>query len=139
MRIVTAMRWIMLVSGLLTTTMVYAALDPQAAMQSTFGETIDGAAADIVVRSWGALIALVGLMLIYGAFDTAARPLVLGVAGASKLVFIGLVLSHGTRFLGPAALPVAVDSVMVLLFAWYLVASWRTPARPAATSMTAPV
>ena len=38
----TRIRWIMLVSGLLTFTMIYAALAPQAAMQKTFGATLEG-------------------------------------------------------------------------------------------------
>ena len=53
-------KWIMLVSGALTCTMVYAAIAPQAALRSTFGETLEGPLADIVVRNWGALITLVG-------------------------------------------------------------------------------
>lgn len=56
--IVTSMKWIMLVSGGLTCTMLYAAVAPQPALQSTFGESIDGPVADIVVRNWGVLIAL---------------------------------------------------------------------------------
>jgi hypothetical protein len=81
-------KWIMLLSGALTCTMVYAAIAPQAALRSTFGETLEGAAADIVVRNWGALITLMGAMLIYGAFNPAVRSFALVVAGASKLVFI---------------------------------------------------
>jgi hypothetical protein len=43
------------------------------------------------------------------------------VAGTSKLVFIALVLSHGRRYLAhQACLSVAVDLLMVALFAWYL-------------------
>lgn len=37
------MRWLMFVSGALTFTMVYAAFAPQAALQSNFGATLDGA------------------------------------------------------------------------------------------------
>lgn len=139
MSIVAAMKWIMIVSGILTTTMVYAAIDPQGSIRSTFGETIDGAAAVIVVRNWGALIALVGGMLIYGAFNTAVRPLVLTVAGASKAIFIGLILSHGTRFLGTAGLPVAVDSLMIVLFAWYLAAAPKAAATAPPARMPASV
>ncbi|MEO8679582.1 MAG: hypothetical protein ABI665_11080 [Vicinamibacterales bacterium] len=119
--IVANMKWIMLVSGLLTSTMFYAALAPQAALRSTFGEAIEGPVADVVVRNWGALIGLVGAMLIYGAFAPLSRSLVLAVAGASKLVFIGLVLSQGSRFLGAqAGAAIAIDGVMVVLFAAYL-------------------
>ena len=58
---------VMIVSGVLTMTMIYAALAPEAALRSTFGESVSGPVADIVVRNWGALIALVGAMLIYAA------------------------------------------------------------------------
>ena len=114
-------KWIMLVSGALTCTMVYAAIAPQAALRSTFGETLEGPLADIVVRNWGALIALMGAMLIYGAFNPAVRSPALAVAGASKLVFIALVLSHGGRYLGQqAGIAIAIDLVWVVLFALYL-------------------
>ena len=128
MLIVTAIRWIMLISGILTATMVYAAIDPEGSMRSTFGETLPAGAPALVIRNWGALIALVGAMLIYGAFNVSVRPLVLVVAGVSKAVFIGLVLSEGTRYLGTAGVPVAVDSVMIVLFAWYLAVAPRTAA-----------
>ena len=62
------MKWLMLVSGVLTCTMIYAAIAPQAALRSNFGSVLEGPVAEIVVRNWGVLIALVGLMLIYGAF-----------------------------------------------------------------------
>jgi hypothetical protein len=53
---------IMLFSGILTITMVYAALSSEAALRSTCGESFSGPVADIVVRNWGAFIALVGVM-----------------------------------------------------------------------------
>jgi hypothetical protein len=120
--IVANMKWVMLVSGVLTSTMIYAAIAPQAALRSTFGEALDGPLAEIVVRNWGALIALVGAMLIYGAFSPASRPLVLTVAGVSKLVFIGLVLTYGTQFLGQqVGVAMGIDLVMVVLFIVYLI------------------
>jgi hypothetical protein len=133
MWIVHNMRWIMLVSGGLTATMVQAAITPDAALQSNFGETVSGPLAHLVVRNWGALIALVGGMLIYGAFNQIQRPLVLIVAGASKVVFIALVLSDGARYLShQVGVAVAIDSVMVVLFGWYLVAVRSAAPRAAA-------
>ena len=127
------MRWIMLVSGVLTATMVQAAITPDAALRSNFGETVSGPLAHLVVRNWGALIALVGGMLIYGAFNPIHRPLVLIVAGASKAIFIALVLSEGARYLNQqAGVAVAIDSVMVVLFGWYLVAARSAAARDTA-------
>lgn len=54
-------------------------------VQSNFGDTLEGSVSEIVVRNWGALIGLVGAMLIYGAYHPATRPLVLAVAGISEL------------------------------------------------------
>jgi len=120
--IVANMKGIMLLSGALTCTMVYAALAPQAALRSTFGESLEGPLAEIVVRNWGALIGLVGAMLIYGAYHPATRPLVLTVAGVSKLTFITLVLVHGQQFLDEqAGVAIAVDAVWVILFIGYFI------------------
>lgn len=119
-------KWVMLVSGVLTCTMVYAVFAPQAALTSTFGETLQGPLAEIIVRNWGALITLIGLMLIYGAFSPAVRPLVLVVAGASKLIFIALVLAQGSRFLSQqAGIAIAIDAIWVVLFALYLLSPRR--------------
>jgi magnesium-transporting ATPase (P-type) len=127
--IVDKIKWIMLVAGALTCTMLYAAIAPQAALQSNFGEPLSGPIADIVVRNWGVLIALIGAMLIYGAYHPPVRMLVLTVAGLSKLVFAALVLSHGARFLGyQAGIAVAVDLIWVAVFAAYLFCAPRRPA-----------
>ena len=125
--LVANMRWVMLAAGILTCTMVYGLLAPQAALRSTFGETLDGPLAEVVVRNWSALIAIIGAMLIYGAFRPVHRPPILIAAGASKLVFIALVLLQGGRYLGQqAGVAIAVDLVMVALFAAYLLASRRS-------------
>ena len=101
--IVTKIKWIMLVSGVLTCTMIYAFIAPQAALQANFGASIDGPLVQIVVRNWGALIALVGAMLIYGAYAPVHRRLILTVASVSKAIFISLILIHGSQFLSVAA------------------------------------
>lgn len=123
---------IMLVSGLLTCTMLYAAIDPAGALASTFGAHLDGPAAEVVVRNWGALIFLVGAMLIYGAFKPAVRALVLAVAAVSKLVFAGLILWQADAFSGGSAMiAVAIDLVWVVLFAGLLLAMRPTSSPPA--------
>ena len=124
---------LMTVSGLLTLTMIYALFAPEAALQSNFGESLSGPVASIVVRNWGALIALVGAMLIYGARNPAVRPLVLTVATSSKLVFIALVLSHGGRYLSQqVGIAVVVDAIWIVLFVIYLLAAGRQPVPAAA-------
>ena len=127
--IVGSMKWIMLVSGALTCTMLYATIAPQAALQGTFGDTLEGPVAEIVVRNWGVLIGLMGAMLMYGAYNHAARPLILTVAGLSKVTFIALILILGRPFLGyQAGIAVVSDVVQVSLFAGYLLSARREPA-----------
>jgi hypothetical protein len=119
---------IMILCGVLTMTMLYAAIAPDAALRSTFGESLSGPVADIVVRTWGVLIALVGAMLVYAARKPVLRPMALTVAGASKAMFAALVLSHGGRFLGyQAGVAVVVDVLSVMMFAAYLLSVRRTP------------
>ena len=121
--VVANIQWIMLVSGVLTATMIFAAIAPQAALRQTFGETLDGPLVEVVVRNWGALIASVGGLLIYGAYDEPSRPLILIFAGATKVIFIALVVAQGGRYLRKqAGVAVIVDVIIVALFATYLVA-----------------
>jgi hypothetical protein len=112
---------IMVISGLLTLTMLYATISPVAASQSFFQETPQGAMASIVVPNWGVLIGLMGALLLYGAFHAPSRKLALVVAGASKIAFIVLILMQGDRYLGGLQAALIVDGVMVVLFAVYLV------------------
>ena len=68
-------------------------------------------------------------MLIYGAFNPRSRPLILTVAGVSKLIFITLILVYGRQYLGQqAGVAIAIDSVMILLFVCYLLAARRKEA-----------
>lgn len=121
-------KWIMLVAGLLTCTMLYAAIDPLGALRATFGDTLpDGPLVQIVVRNWGALITLVGALLIYGAYRPAARPVVLALAVVSKLVFIGLVLTYGQAYLDKAGPAIAFDLVVVGLLSVGLLQALRQP------------
>ena len=111
---------IMVVSGLLTLTMLYAAISPVSASQSFFQETPEGAMASIVVPNWGVLIGLMGALLLYGAFHAPSRKLALVVAGAIKIAFIALTLMQGERYLGGLQTALIIDAVMVVLFAVYL-------------------
>jgi hypothetical protein len=120
-------KWIMFVSGVLTATMFYAAIAPAAALRSTFGESLEGDLAEIVVRNWGLLVGMIGALLIFGAFRGSYRRPILLVAILTKTAFIGLVLTYGNRFLGnQAGIAIAIDAVAVTLFALYLIATGRS-------------
>lgn len=123
-------RWIkpiMIISGGLTLTMIYAVFAPQAALSGMFGDTLSGPLAEIIVRNWGALIAIGGAMLLWGAFHPEVRSLVLLAVGGSKLVFIGLVLLCGWEYIsGQAGWAIGIDALWVVLFALYLLESRRS-------------
>jgi hypothetical protein len=122
----TNIKWIMLLAGAATCGMVWAAIAPQAALLTMFGETLDGPLAEILVRNWGALITLVGAMLIWGAFNPQVRVMALTIAVTSKLVFIALVLSYGRHYVAAqAGIALALDLVWVALLAWYLISARR--------------
>ena len=128
---VASIKWIMLIAGILTASMFYTALAPHASMLKSFGHNLESAGplAELVVRNWGFLIGLVGLMLIYGAFVPPARRLVLSVATISKIWFVGLLFTVGHDYLDhPIHAAVIVDSIEVLLFVAYLLAT-RHPMR----------
>ena len=112
------MKWIMLVSGAITFTVISAAFAPQLALSSMFGSSLEGPIAEVVVRQFGVIVALIGGMLIYGAFNPDVRQLVLIVAGLSKLAFVTLVVVYG--FAQQLMHVVIIDGSMVLIFVVYL-------------------
>ncbi len=121
--VVNHIKGIMLVCGVLTCSMVLALVAPDMALHNTFGAHLEGPLAEVVVRSWGSLITLVGGLLIYAAFHPLHRRLVAAVAALGKLIFVLLLLSIGSAYLQTAMLTVVADSVMVLLLVMYLVGS----------------
>jgi hypothetical protein len=121
--VVKHIKWIMLVSGLVTCTMVVAVFAPDPVMHFLFGESPSGPVAGVISRSWGALVALTGAMLVYGAFRPVYRNLVLLVTAVSKGVLVLLLLTMGAQYLATAYLTVVIDGVWVILFTMYLVSS----------------
>lgn len=114
----------MLAAGLLTCTMIQALIFPEASIQSNFGQSPDSHLFELIVRNWGALIGLEGVMLIYGAFVESVRRFVLVMAGTSKIVFIILVLTAQESYLRfGAGTAIIVDSILVTLFVIYLLAT----------------
>jgi len=113
-------KWIMLVSGLLTCTMLQAVFAPETAVGDFFGEPLQGALANMIVRSWGVLITLIGLMLIYGAFNPQNRKFAAVIAATSKIAYVILVISLGDPYLNNAVLVVGFDSTIAIILLLYV-------------------
>ena len=120
--IITNIKWVMLVSGVLTFTMFYGLFAPQAALESMFGASFNGTLENIVSRSWSALVGLIGAILIYGFLSQKNRVFAISVAAFSKVVFVLLVLLYGQEFLSKAAPAIAMDCVVIILSGVYLFA-----------------
>ena len=120
--IVKNIKWVMLVSGVFTFTMFYGLFAPQAGLELMFGASFTGTLETIVIRSWSALIGLIGAVLIFGAFSNKHRVFSIVVASLSKLIFVSLMLLYGQEFLGTAALAIGMDCVVIVLAAFFLAA-----------------
>lgn len=109
----------MVFSGALTLTMLLPEFPPAIAGRAMFEGLVADGVAPLLFSNWRILIGLSGVLLIAGAFFVPLRAPALIFAALSKMGFIALVLTRGYQdSLGPA---VIVDSVMVLLFAAFLV------------------
>jgi hypothetical protein len=115
--------WVLIVSGALTCSMIVMALAPRFAMRSTFGEVAEGPVANLVARSWGAMIFASGLMLIYAAYHAEARLPILLYSIAGKLGFAGLVLTEPRFRRAGALITAGGDLVIVALLVLYLIAA----------------
>jgi len=119
--IITNIKWIMVIAGLLTCSMIFAVFAPQAALISMFGEALTEPLAQVVVRSWGFLIFLMGVLLIYGAFKPVYRNLCLVIVSLSKVAFIAILLIFGDQYIGTSAVSLILDSILITLFTYYLI------------------
>ena len=119
-------KWIMLVSGVLTSTLLLAAIATDSALRMIFGETLEGPLSDIIVRNWGVLVGIVGMLLIYGAFNEHVRKLVLVLATTSKVAFVGLILAFGSNYLSKVWTSIAIDTLFIVLFVVYLLGEMNT-------------
>ncbi|MGE8502342.1 MAG: hypothetical protein ACN6P1_08945 [Pseudomonas sp.] len=106
-------KWLMLVSGALTATMFYGVVAPQAALESMFGTSFDGQLESIIIRSWSALVGLIGIVMIYGALNERHRVFSASIAALSKAIFVSLVMIYGQKFLGSVAPAIALDLLVI--------------------------
>jgi len=110
----------MLLSGVVTCTTLAAAIAPQDALLTMFGSSLTEPLADLVVRSWGFLVFLMGTLLIYGAFNQDSRMLCIMKAGVSKIGFLLLILMFGKQYMDTLWVTVVFDSIVVMVLVLYV-------------------
>ena len=119
--IVRNIKWIMLLSGVITCSTFFAVIAPQAALLSMFGSDLTEPLANLVARSWGFLVSIMGILLIYGAFNEDARMLCIITAGISKIGFLFLILIFGTDYIDNLWVTIVFDTIVALTLATYVV------------------
>ena len=115
-------QWMLLAAGLLTCSTIQATVAPRATVRTYFGEAPDSPQFDLVVRNWGRLITAAGALLIWASFAPDVRLAAIALAIVTKTAFIALMLGSGVMK-RQAWVALVVDSIMVFLFAAYLIAT----------------
>ena len=87
-----------------------------------FGVSFSGSLESRIVRSWSALVGLIGVVLIFGAFSEKHRVFAISIAAFSKVIFVSLMFIYGQVFLGKAAPAVVMDCAVIVLAVFFLVA-----------------
>src|SRR5262245_51282896 len=96
--LVAKFKWIMMLAGLVSCAAVWGVIQPKDAEKYLFDKALKGDLGEIVVRDWAVLLTLVGVMLIYGAFQPQHRTPILIGASINKLAFVVLMLVYGKDF-----------------------------------------
>ncbi len=115
-------QWVLLAAGLLTASMIQATIAPRATVRTYFGDAPHSPQFDLVVRNWGMLITAAGALLIWASFEPGVRLAAIALAIVTKTAFIALMLGSGVMR-RQAWVALVVDTIMVALFATYLIAT----------------
>ena len=126
MMVVKHIKWIMLLAGLTTCSTLIAVFAPEEALMNLFGASLTEPLANVVVRSWGFLVFLMGALLIYGAFRPESRMLCIVTAGLSKIGFLLCIALFGSDYADALRITVIFDSAVVAVLAVYVIASKDT-------------
>lgn len=114
-------KWVMVICGMLTCTMLLGLFSPDQWLHDNLGESLTTGPENLAIRGWMALIGLMGIMLIYGGFHLPVRNYSLVIAGTNKIILIVLASVYGKAYLSfGLGTAVVADAVMVVLFALYL-------------------
>ncbi|MDW3098229.1 MAG: hypothetical protein R8J41_09045 [Alphaproteobacteria bacterium] len=112
--------WILLVSGVITSSMLVAVVAPRLVFQQFFGTILDGPLGNAIMRNWGLVIGMSGLLLIYAAYDETVRIPIMLFSIVGKVFFSMQVFAAGST-LKAARGGAIIDLVIGLVFCAYLI------------------
>jgi hypothetical protein len=111
---------ILLITGLATAGVLVVFLAPAPVMKLLFGQAPSDTLSLFIARHWGLLVGLVGVLLVYAAYDAKVRVPTLIVASAEKAALVvGLLISPFRQ--RPTVLAMALaDAGMAAVYVMYL-------------------
>jgi hypothetical protein len=111
---------ILIVTGALTAVALLQFIAPASTLRTIYGDTPKDEVSRILARHWGLLIFLIGVLLIYAAFDPAVRTPAMLLAVIEKIALGVGVFGTSLRKHPMAAAIAAGDSLIALLYVLYL-------------------
>ena len=112
---------ILIITGALTATMLAQFVAPSRIQCLIYGEVPSGVVSIVLARHWGLLLFCIGSLLIYSAFHPTVREAAVVVASVEKAGFVACVFGTSLRRQLMPSIMAAADTLMVLVFALYLV------------------
>jgi hypothetical protein len=111
---------ILWITGLATAGALVLFLAPVPMMKLLFGQTPSDALSLLIVRHWGLLLFLVGVLLIYAAYDADIRVPTVIVASAEKTAFALSVFISPFHQRSTVLIMALADAGMVAMYLMYL-------------------
>jgi hypothetical protein len=111
---------ILMVTGALTAVALLQFIAPIPIIRMIYGETPISGVSVFLVRHWGLLIFLIGVLLIYAAFHPAVRTPAMVIAAIEKVALGSAVLGTSLRRHPVAATIATGDSLIALVYILYL-------------------
>jgi hypothetical protein len=110
---------ILLISGIFTALAIAIFFFPARFYKAVFNLEAVPAVYIFIARHWGAVISLIGFLMIYAAYNQEVRDAVIFAASVGKIVFSGLVMFSPLRKSRVFIRLATFDAVIVALFAFY--------------------
>lgn len=111
---------ILLISGILTSSLIMQAIAPSYALKAFYGKVADSELSLFLARAGGLPIAAIGALMIWASFDDVIRFPIIIIALISKVLFLTLIAMNWKVTGKGYALTITVDTISVLLLSMFL-------------------
>jgi len=111
---------ILLLSGLITSSLIIQVVAPRYALKAFYGQTVDSEISLFLARAGGLPIATIGALMIWASFNDAIQLPIIISALISKALFITLIVFNWKVTGKGYALTIVIDSIVILLLSLYL-------------------